>query len=53
MSTDEQRAGEAPEPSDDAQAEQGAEAYGGDPDAEPGVTEEDVEQASRREPTEG
>ena len=34
-------------------AERGAESYGGDPDTEPSVTEEDVERGRKRDQAEG
>jgi hypothetical protein len=57
MSIDEQRGHEhepeKPEEPGQDQAEQGAESYGGDPDAEAGATAQDTEQVSKPEPTEG
>jgi hypothetical protein len=42
------------ESDDDQQAaERGAESYGGDPDTEPSVTEEEVERGSKRDQAEG
>jgi hypothetical protein len=40
-------------PADDQPAEGGAEAYGGDPDAEPSVTPDEVERGQERDQAEG
>jgi hypothetical protein len=39
--------------SDEHPSEQGAEAYGGDPDAGPGVTPEEVKRGNERDQAEG
>jgi hypothetical protein len=44
---------EADAPEGQQAAEGGAESYGGDPDAEPSVTEEEIERGNKRDQAEG
>jgi hypothetical protein len=57
MNSEERRGAEAPDQPDgaggDSPAERGAESYGGDTDAGPATTEQDIREVSQREPAEG